>query len=123
MNHDRGCAPTGALGPIENSVSGGVPSSCAIAGAVPAVLVIYVSVYIIGTPEWWTEWVNRLVPWLPTWTSELGCECCRFSDESGLGRDVALPVHLTPIVQDATHYVGGAAVSLLDEVGVDVQGR
>lgn len=36
-----------------------------IAAAVPAVLVIYISVYIIGTPEWW----NELVPaWLPTWS-------------------------------------------------------
>ena len=39
-----------------------------IAGAVPAVLVIYVSVYIIGTPDWWAEWVNHWVPWLPTWS-------------------------------------------------------
>ncbi|HVN85974.1 MAG TPA: MFS transporter [Candidatus Binatia bacterium] len=37
----------------------------AIAGAVPAVLVIYVAVYIIGTPEWWA----RSIPdWLPTWS-------------------------------------------------------
>jgi GPH family glycoside/pentoside/hexuronide:cation symporter len=37
----------------------------AIAGAVPAVLVIYVSVYIIGTPDWWGD----LIPgWLPTWS-------------------------------------------------------
>jgi GPH family glycoside/pentoside/hexuronide:cation symporter len=37
----------------------------AIAGAVPAVLVIYVAVYIIGTPDWWTE----ISPgWLPTWS-------------------------------------------------------
>lgn len=36
-----------------------------IAAAVPAVLVIYVSVYIIGTPEWWT----RAIPgWMPTWS-------------------------------------------------------
>lgn len=37
----------------------------AIAGAVPAVLVIYVSVYIIGTPSWWSEAVPG---WLPTWS-------------------------------------------------------
>jgi Na+/melibiose symporter-like transporter len=37
----------------------------AVAGAVPATLVIYVSVYIIGTPEWWA----RSIPsWLPTWS-------------------------------------------------------
>ena len=37
----------------------------AIAGAVPATLVIYVSVYVIGTPEWWA----RSIPtWLPTWS-------------------------------------------------------
>ncbi|MFQ5698230.1 MAG: MFS transporter [Myxococcota bacterium] len=40
----------------------------AIAGAVPAVLIIYVSVYIIGTPGWWSHWVNEWVPWLPTWS-------------------------------------------------------
>jgi Na+/melibiose symporter-like transporter len=43
-------------------------TTSAIAGAVPAVLVIYISVYIIGTPGWWTEWVNHYVPWLPTWS-------------------------------------------------------
>ncbi|MFT4799943.1 MAG: GPH family glycoside/pentoside/hexuronide:cation symporter [Candidatus Azotimanducaceae bacterium] len=36
-----------------------------IAAAVPAVLVIYVSVYIIGTPDWWAAWVPG---WLPTWS-------------------------------------------------------
>lgn len=36
-----------------------------IAAAVPAVLVIYVSIYIIGTPDWWTQWVPG---WLPTWS-------------------------------------------------------
>lgn len=36
-----------------------------IAAAVPAVLVIYVSVYIIGTPEWWT---NAIPGWMPTWS-------------------------------------------------------
>jgi glycoside/pentoside/hexuronide:cation symporter, GPH family len=37
----------------------------AIAGAIPAVLVIYVAVYIIGTPAWWA----RSIPeWLPTWS-------------------------------------------------------
>lgn len=40
-------------------------SLSAIAGAVPAVLVIYVSVYIIGTPAWWAEAVPG---WLPTWS-------------------------------------------------------
>jgi len=36
-----------------------------IAGAVPAVLVIYIAVYIIGTPAWWA----RSIPdWLPTWS-------------------------------------------------------
>lgn len=36
-----------------------------IAAAVPAVLIIYVSVYIIGTPAWWLE----LIPaWMPTWS-------------------------------------------------------
>ena len=37
----------------------------AIAGAVPAVLVIYVSVYIIGTPDWWAA---SIPGWLPTWS-------------------------------------------------------
>lgn len=36
-----------------------------IAAAVPAVLIIYVSVYIIGTPEWWT---SAIPGWLPTWS-------------------------------------------------------
>ena len=36
-----------------------------IAAAVPAVLVIYVSVYIIGTPDWWVDFVPN---WLPTWS-------------------------------------------------------
>lgn len=40
-------------------------SLAAVAGAVPAVLVIYVSVYIIGTPTWWTETVPG---WMPTWS-------------------------------------------------------
>jgi len=40
-------------------------SLAAIAGAVPAVLVIYVSVYIIGTPQWWTD---SLPGWMPTWS-------------------------------------------------------
>ena len=37
----------------------------AIAGAVPATLVIYVAVYIIGTPAWWSASVPE---WLPTWS-------------------------------------------------------
>jgi GPH family glycoside/pentoside/hexuronide:cation symporter len=37
----------------------------AIGAAVPAVLVIYVSVYIIGTPAWWAE---TMPGWLPTWS-------------------------------------------------------
>jgi glycoside/pentoside/hexuronide:cation symporter, GPH family len=37
----------------------------AIAGAVPATLVIYVSVYVIGTPAWWAE---AIPGWLPTWS-------------------------------------------------------
>jgi GPH family glycoside/pentoside/hexuronide:cation symporter len=37
----------------------------AIGAAVPSVLVIYVSVYIIGTPEWWTA---AIPGWLPTWS-------------------------------------------------------
>ncbi|HTY19972.1 MAG TPA: MFS transporter [Myxococcota bacterium] len=37
----------------------------AIAGAVPATLVIYVAVYIIGTPGWWSASVPD---WLPTWS-------------------------------------------------------
>lgn len=37
----------------------------AVAGAVPATLVIYVSVYIIGTPAWWTE---TMPGWMPTWS-------------------------------------------------------
>jgi GPH family glycoside/pentoside/hexuronide:cation symporter len=37
----------------------------AIAGAVPAVLVIYVSVYVIGTPDWWAA---AIPGWLPTWS-------------------------------------------------------
>jgi len=36
-----------------------------IAGAVPAVLVIYIAVYIIGTPAWWA---NSIPDWLPTWS-------------------------------------------------------
>ena len=36
-----------------------------LAAAVPAVLVIYVSVYIIGTPEWW---VKSVPGWMPTWS-------------------------------------------------------
>jgi glycoside/pentoside/hexuronide:cation symporter, GPH family len=37
----------------------------AIAGAVPATLVIYVAVYVIGTPDWWA----RAIPvWMPTWS-------------------------------------------------------
>ena len=37
----------------------------AIASTVPAVLVIYIAVYIIGTPQWWVD----LIPgWLPTWS-------------------------------------------------------
>ena len=37
----------------------------AIAGAVPAVLVIYIAVYIIGTPAWWSD---AIPGWLPTWS-------------------------------------------------------
>jgi GPH family glycoside/pentoside/hexuronide:cation symporter len=37
----------------------------AIAGAVPATLVIYVAVYIIGTPDWWAA---SIPDWLPTWS-------------------------------------------------------
>jgi len=37
----------------------------AIAGAVPATLVIYIAVYVIGTPEWWTQGAPD---WLPTWS-------------------------------------------------------
>ncbi|MBI3782504.1 MAG: MFS transporter [Deltaproteobacteria bacterium] len=37
----------------------------AIAGAVPAVLVIYIAVYIIGTPAWWAA---SIPDWLPTWS-------------------------------------------------------
>jgi Na+/melibiose symporter-like transporter len=37
----------------------------AIAGAVPATLVIYVAVYIIGTPSWWADSIPE---WLPTWS-------------------------------------------------------
>ena len=40
-------------------------TASAIAGAVPATLVIYVAVYIIGTPEWWARGIP---PWLPTWS-------------------------------------------------------
>ena len=36
-----------------------------IAAAVPAVLVIYVSVYIIGTPQWWEQ---SIPSWMPTWS-------------------------------------------------------
>ena len=43
-------------------------TASAIAGAVPAVLVIYISVYVIGTPAWWVDWVQAWVPWLPTWS-------------------------------------------------------
>ncbi|MCP4004201.1 MAG: MFS transporter [bacterium] len=37
----------------------------AIAGAIPAVLVIYMSVYIIGTPDWWSA---AMPGWVPTWS-------------------------------------------------------
>ena len=37
----------------------------AIAAAVPAVLVIYVSVYVIGTPSWWSA---NVPGWMPTWS-------------------------------------------------------
>ncbi len=37
----------------------------AIAGAVPAVLVIYISVYVIGTPPWWSD---AIPGWMPTWS-------------------------------------------------------
>lgn len=37
----------------------------AVAGAIPATLVIYVSVYIIGTPQWWTD---SIPGWMPTWS-------------------------------------------------------
>jgi len=37
----------------------------AIASTVPAVLVIYVAEYIIGTPQWW---VDTVPAWLPTWS-------------------------------------------------------
>jgi Na+/melibiose symporter-like transporter len=37
----------------------------AIAAAVPAVLVIYISVYVVGTPQWWSD---TLPGWLPTWS-------------------------------------------------------
>lgn len=40
-------------------------SLAAVASAVPAVLVIYISVYIIGTPAWWAESVPG---WMPTWS-------------------------------------------------------
>jgi GPH family glycoside/pentoside/hexuronide:cation symporter len=40
-------------------------SLSAIAGAVPATLVIYVAVYIIGTPAWWEQGAPA---WLPTWS-------------------------------------------------------
>ena len=35
-----------------------------IGAAVPAVLVIYVSIYIIGTPTWWSQ---MMPGWWPTW--------------------------------------------------------
>jgi len=37
----------------------------ALAGAVPSVLVIYIAVYIIGTPAWWAQ---SIPDWLPTWS-------------------------------------------------------
>lgn len=37
----------------------------AIAATVPAVLVIYIAVYIIGTPHWW---IDSITVWLPTWS-------------------------------------------------------
>src|SRR5262245_8762653 len=37
----------------------------AIAATVPAVLVIYIAEYIIGTPQWW---VDAIPGWLPTWS-------------------------------------------------------
>jgi Na+/melibiose symporter-like transporter len=40
-------------------------SLAAIAGAVPATLVIYVAVYVIGTPAWWAE---NIPGWMPTWS-------------------------------------------------------
>jgi GPH family glycoside/pentoside/hexuronide:cation symporter len=37
----------------------------AIAATVPAVLVIYIAEYIIGTPQWW---IDAIPGWLPTWS-------------------------------------------------------
>ena len=37
----------------------------AVASTVPAVLVIYVAEYIIGTPQWW---IDAIPGWLPTWS-------------------------------------------------------
>ena len=37
----------------------------AVAAAVPATLVIYVSVYVIGTPDWWAA---AIPGWMPTWS-------------------------------------------------------
>lgn len=36
-----------------------------IASAVPAVLIIYIATYIVGTPDWWAESVPG---WIPTWS-------------------------------------------------------
>ncbi len=36
-----------------------------MAAATPAILVIYIATYIVGTPEWWQESVPG---WLPTWS-------------------------------------------------------
>lgn len=36
-----------------------------IAAAVPAILIIYIATYVVGTPDWWAEAVPG---WMPTWS-------------------------------------------------------
>lgn len=36
-----------------------------VAASVPSVLIIYISVYVIGTPQWWAE---AIPGWMPTWS-------------------------------------------------------
>ncbi len=63
LNPYAGVAVTFRNGPFRTLLAAFTAS--AIAGAVPATLVIYVAVYIIGTPEWWARGIP---PWLPTWS-------------------------------------------------------
>ena len=67
----------------------------AIAGAVPATLVIYVSVYVIGTPEWWErahpELAADLVVLPAASTSSPACSRCRSGVASRAARQARRP--------------------------------